>query len=156
MTSCLIGSHRKKLALRSSSTRFPHSIRISVSTLQQTLWDAADEVLLVSTPDKLSVLDAYAATKQNCSREQTPLGLLVNRAMDEEQARDVHRRLGGSSRRFLKTDIAWRGWLPYSDALATARNEQQSALRPSDRAGRVMETLVEDYRAAKRQRPPAY
>lgn len=139
----LLGRHADLVVLDAGS---------SVDPLQQTLWEAADEVLLVSTPDNLSVLDAYATTKQNCSREPTPLGLLVNRALDETQARDVHQRLERSSQRFLKTDIAWRGWLPYSDALATSRFETQSALRPSDAASQVLDTIVEDYRAAARQR----
>lgn len=127
-----------------------------VEPLQQSLWDAADEVLLISTPDRLSLLDAYVAAKMNCSREPTPLGLLVNRAVNESQARDVHRRLERSSRRFLKTDIAWRGWLPYSDALATrCLPTPAAATRPQDKIASVLDGLVNDLRTARRERSPA-
>ena len=77
-------------------------------------WSAAGHVLVVTSPDAVAVMDTYALVKTLLSRHalrQSP-ALLVNQAADEADARDVHRRIDQSCRRFLGLAIEFAGWVP--------------------------------------------
>jgi flagellar biosynthesis protein FlhG len=84
------------------------------SDLTDLLWCAAHDVLLVTTPEPVAVLDAYALVKSVCPREDRSwrVHLAVNRASNEAQARDVHARIDRSCRRFLALPVHCVGWLP--------------------------------------------
>lgn len=92
-------------------------------------WHAADHVLLVSTPEPVSVMDTYATIKTlltddlNCG-----LHLVVNRAANEEEARDVHRRIDQSCRRFLGRSVGAMGFVPGDPAVPSAARQGQSLL----------------------------
>jgi flagellar biosynthesis protein FlhG len=77
-------------------------------------WQAADEVLLVTSPDAVAVMDTYATVKTLLGRSTTrkPLRLVVNQAADVAQAADVHRRIDQSCLRFLGVSLGLAGWLP--------------------------------------------
>jgi flagellar biosynthesis protein FlhG len=84
-------------------------------------WQAADDLLLVTTPDDVSVMDAYAAIKTRLPAQNRPrMRLIVNRAASPEQAADVHRRLDQSCRRFLDAQISLLGSVAADDAFAAA------------------------------------
>ena len=64
-------------------------------------WQAADTVVLVTTADLPSIMDAYAAIKQLKAKEEMPnVHCLINMA-DEWTAADVYARLERSCRRFF-------------------------------------------------------
>jgi len=78
------------------------------------LWSIADELLLVTAPDVVAVMDTYALIKTLISRH-TPhrsLSLVVNQSPDEATALDVHRRIDQSCRRFLGLAIGFCGSVP--------------------------------------------
>jgi flagellar biosynthesis protein FlhG len=78
---------------------------------------AADEVLLVTTPDSVAVMDAYARIKTDLAMaSKESLRLVVNRTTDAAQAIDVHRRIDSSSQKFLDAAIALAGHVPQDDA----------------------------------------
>jgi flagellar biosynthesis protein FlhG len=84
-------------------------------------WQTADEVLLVTTPDDVSVMDAYASIKSRLPAKNQPrLRLIVNRADSAQQAVDVHRRLDQSCRRFLEMEIVLLGHVCEDGAFAAA------------------------------------
>jgi flagellar biosynthesis protein FlhG len=87
---------------------------ISTSQTTRALWQAADEVLLVTTPDAVAVMDTYALVKTllTHSLESTRLRLVVNQARTGEVAADVHRRIDQSCRRFLGLAVPLAAWLP--------------------------------------------
>ncbi len=84
-------------------------------------WEAADEVLLVTTPDAMAIMDAYAAVKVLPPPERkTPIFTLVNRAADAETAREVHARVALASHRFLGLRISPVGHVPDDPQFAAA------------------------------------
>jgi flagellar biosynthesis protein FlhG len=64
-------------------------------------WKAADRVLLVTTPESIAVMDAYALVKTLGVAGRDSVGTLVNLAPSARVAADVHDRLSRASMRFL-------------------------------------------------------
>lgn len=77
------------------------------------LWRAAAQVALVTTPDRIAVLDVYAAIKLAHGENIKPaMGLLVNRASGESAAAKVHDRVNDTCEKFLGEPIKLVGWAP--------------------------------------------
>jgi MinD-like ATPase involved in chromosome partitioning or flagellar assembly len=96
-------------------------VGVGLKPWTESLWRRASRVVLVATPDKLAVLDAYATTK--LARHEgvtTPISLLVNRAADEPTASSIYRRVNETCRRFLGESIDAIGWAPDDASIATA------------------------------------
>jgi flagellar biosynthesis protein FlhG len=87
------------------------------SDLTSRIWQAADQVLVVTTLDAVAIMDAYTLTKSLLAAEQqaVPLSLVVNRAGSEALASDAHLRMHRSCRRFLGIGMAHAGWIPETD-----------------------------------------
>ena len=74
---------------------------------------AADAVLMVTTTELPSVMDAYASVKDFAAGEMSrPVHCLVNMAADDEAAGNVFGRLERSCRRFLGIRLENAGYLP--------------------------------------------
>jgi len=75
---------------------------------------AAQDVLLVTTPEPTALVDAYATIKALARGAGTQrVGLVVNQAADWEAAWEVHERLRLLTRRFLDVSVDLCGWLPF-------------------------------------------
>jgi flagellar biosynthesis protein FlhG len=75
-------------------------------------WQAADRVLLVTTPELASIMDAYASIKLLAAGEPgIPLELVVNRAADAA-AEEVATRLTRACQRFLGIRLGVAGYVP--------------------------------------------
>jgi flagellar biosynthesis protein FlhG len=76
------------------------------------LVQAADEILVVTTPEPTSFSDAYAMIKVLSKRplKCTP-SLLVNQANSEEEALEVARRVRSVAKRFLNLDVPYWGFI---------------------------------------------
>lgn len=84
-------------------------------------WRAVDEVLMVTTPDDVAVMDAYATIKTSVSHLQRPrVRLIVNQNRHRPMADDVHRRIDQSTRRFLRFGVELLGDVPLDTAFAEA------------------------------------
>lgn len=90
------------------------------------LWAAAEQVLLVTSPDAVAVMDTYALVKTLLSRQGLvrPLELVVNQADSSSSAADVHRRIDQSCRRFLGLSPEFAGALPVEPAAPAATRGQ--------------------------------
>jgi flagellar biosynthesis protein FlhG len=88
-------------------------------------WQAADAVLLVTTPDRVAVLDAYAAIKVLAEVREVPIHTIVNRA-DAGTAAQVYERINGACARFLNRSVALAGYLSDNSAVG----ESAAAGRP--------------------------
>ncbi len=76
-------------------------------------WQSADQVLVVTTPDPVAVMDSYAAVKVHVAGNfNVQINALVNKSPDAETADDVHQRLARACRRFLARDLGSAGWVP--------------------------------------------
>jgi len=88
----------------------------------QRFWSGADDVVLVTSPDAVSVMDCYATLKSALAGGAAPecLRLIVNKATDAAQAADVHRRVDHSARRFLQRQVSFLGSVVADEAVARA------------------------------------
>ena len=107
---------------------------------------AADEIILVTTPEPTSITDAYALVKtlsaQN--KESIPnIKLIVNRVDDEEEGKEIYFKLKQVSKRFLDVDIEELGYIPYDRALVKSVKLQEpvSLSFPKSEVSRAFESI---------------
>ncbi len=87
---------------------------------------AADEAIVIVTPDPASIADAYATIKiLRAENPSSQIRLVVNMAKDLSEARAVANRLRLVSRRFLKADIEVLGYVPRDPGMQAAVLAQQ-------------------------------
>jgi flagellar biosynthesis protein FlhG len=73
---------------------------------------AADEVLVVTTPEPTSITDAYAAVKLiSREREHGSIGIVVNQAASSIEARRVAERIAAVGRQFLRVEVQSAGYV---------------------------------------------
>ena len=71
---------------------------------------AASRVVLVTTPEPTSLVDAYATLKVLWAADPAkPVDLVVNGADDEPQGYEIYRRLSSAAQRFLGATPGWLG-----------------------------------------------
>ncbi len=74
---------------------------------------AADEVLLISTPEPSSIVDAYAMLKTiHTRREDAVVRLMVNMAANQAQATAVANKLANVTHQYLAQNLCYLGFLP--------------------------------------------
>ena len=106
-------------------------------------WQAADDVLLIATPDSATVMDAYASFKSLLvDSVQSRLRLVVNQATDAVEAQDVHLRIDQSCRRFLGREVRLAGHVPADGTVAEAARRQRPVLM-ADANCRATQALVQ-------------
>jgi len=73
---------------------------------------AADEVLLVTTPEPSAIVDAYAMIKTISNvRDDVSIRMVVNMAANEEQARAVANKLNRVSQQYLNRQLSCLGYI---------------------------------------------
>lgn len=91
------------------------------------LWATADDVLLVTAPDVVAVMDTYAAVKTmyttaSATLPNTPrLRIVVNQAHDDAEATDVFRRIDQSCQRFLDIKLQLAAAFPLDEQAKQAQ-----------------------------------
>lgn len=77
------------------------------------IWQTAERLLLVATPQPDALMDGYALLKSLLAGKSSrpSLSLIVNRAEGEQQAAAIHTRIDRSCRRFLNLPAALAGWI---------------------------------------------
>jgi flagellar biosynthesis protein FlhG len=110
-------------------------------------WSEAEDVLLVTTPDAVAVMDTYATLKTMLSRSRVSglVQLVVNQAESEAQAIDVHRRIEQSCQRFLGMSVPLAGWIRWeSTASQAARAGQPLTIKqPASQFAAAVDRLAE-------------
>jgi flagellar biosynthesis protein FlhG len=92
-----------------------------LSHITRRFWTAADVVLLVTTGEVASVMDAYAAIKVLLGNDASvPVRTLANMVPDSLVAAEVHGRIAQACHRFLGRRIEQAGYLPADVAVAAA------------------------------------
>lgn len=75
-----------------------------------TFLEAADDVLLISTPDPASITDAYATAKTLFARKpNAKVHVVLNMVSDETQARAVYAKLFSITQQFLEKSLTYAG-----------------------------------------------
>lgn len=94
---------------------------------------AADEVILVTTPEPTAITDAYAVMKAYSRFEKDrTLRLVVNRVYDETDSSDAVEKLRQTARRFLGSDVEYSGCI-YEDRNVLKSVRRQTPFLVADR-----------------------
>ncbi len=87
---------------------------------------AADEVLLVTTPEPTSITDAYALIKTVSNRDKTKkIRLIVNRVDSVNEADDVLNKLELVAEKFLGITVEPTGYIMQDEAVSKAVKRQK-------------------------------
>lgn len=90
---------------------------------------AAQEVILVTTPEPTSLVDAYAMVKVVHLRDSTkPLWLMVNNAQGESEAEETIEQLQAAIQRFLGREIKVLGMVPADPHMLQAVRQQRGVV----------------------------
>lgn len=90
---------------------------------------AADEVLLVSTPEPSSIVDVYAMIKTiHNQRPDAVFRLIVNMVINEKQAEAVAKKLAGVSQQYLGRNLSFLGCIPRDPHVSQAVMQTQPFL----------------------------
>lgn len=90
---------------------------------------AADEVLLVTTPEPTSITDAYALIKMVSNRDKSKkIKLIVNKAENSGEALDVQKKLVLVSEKFLGFVLEPAGYIFSDSSVVKAVKQQQPFL----------------------------
>ncbi|WP_425614052.1 MinD/ParA family protein [Anatilimnocola sp. NA78] len=130
----------------------------SPTDLARQLWTAADEVLLVTSPDVVAVMDSYAAVKTMFTPggASPRLRLIVNQAEGAAEAADVFRRIDQSCQRFLGVSLELASDLPGDlQARQAARHGVPVLLlAPQSPLSRSIDQLADSLLATDEEQPP--
>ncbi len=106
---------------------------------------AADDTVVVVTPEPTSLTDAYALIKVLARqyREQR-FKVLVNQAKSRQEAVEVFTKLDRAVDRFLHVAVEYSGWIPQDDyvPLAVVRQKAVCDLFPGSPSARAFANLV--------------
>lgn len=106
---------------------------------------AADEVLLVTTPEPSSIVDAYATIKTVFhQRPDAVFRVIVNQVMNKQQAAAVAHKLSDVTGRFLERNVAFAGFIPRDPRVMQAVMQTVPYILryPNAPASRAVETIA--------------
>jgi flagellar biosynthesis protein FlhG len=88
---------------------------------------AAQEIILVTTPDPTAITDVYALMKLLSTRyHEKHFNLVVNMVSNEDEALDVYRKLSIVSNRYLDISIDYLGSIPSDQQMSEAIRKQHA------------------------------
>ena len=109
---------------------------------------AAQESVVVATPEPTSMTDAYALIKVLSTRcHKKDFMLLINQAADAHEAKDVFEKISRVADRFLDSlSIDYLGFIPYDEKLPSAVKHQRPVLEiyPKASSSRGFVTLAKN------------
>lgn len=90
---------------------------------------AAQEIILVTTPEPTSLVDAYAMVKVVHLRDpRKPIWLLVNNAQNETEAEETIEQLQAATQRFLGRELNTLGFIPADPFILQAVRQQRGVV----------------------------
>lgn len=115
---------------------------------------SADEILVVTTPEPTSIMDAYSAIKHLAlTGQKLKIKVIVNRCTNQKDGISAFMRLSGTVNAFLQQKLAYAGPVPEDPLVSKAVVEQQPFLLkyPRSKLSRAVyllaDSLLEDGRA---------
>ena len=106
---------------------------------------AAQEVLLITTPEPTALADAYAVIKAYSTyTERRNIKLVANRIHDEEECYEVVEKLNQTTKKFLGLTVDYLGYIYEDRAVLEAVQKQEPFLiaKPDSPASRCIVELV--------------
>lgn len=87
---------------------------------------AADEVILITTPEPTAIMDAYALIKTVTAHDKhKDIQVIVNRAENQSEAENVANKLCLAAEKFLGVKLRQLGYVLYDTAVVKAVKQQQ-------------------------------
>ncbi len=88
---------------------------------------AANEIIVITTPEPTSITDAYALIKiiKEESDPDVEINLIVNKVEGFEEGEEVYNKLLTVAQRFLKINLNCLGYLPSDENLVTSVKKQK-------------------------------
>lgn len=87
---------------------------------------AADDVILVTTPEPTAITDAYAVVKMISKKDKhKTVKVIVNKAESQKEATDILNKLSLVSERFLAFKLQKLGYILYDDFVTKAVKQQK-------------------------------
>lgn len=88
---------------------------------------AAEETIIVTSPEPTAITDAYALIKVLFTRyQEKEFSVLVNSVRNPDEALDVFRRLSLATERFLNISLDYLGYIPYDRDVQKAVRSQRA------------------------------
>lgn len=110
---------------------------------------AANQAILITTPEPHAITDCYALIKVLASSgSQTPLHLVINRVQSDLEAEDIAQKMVFASRRFLHTDLRVLGHIAEDQAVVRSIRRQVPLMvehgrsRPAQQIAEIAERLA--------------
>ncbi|MBF0316573.1 MAG: MinD/ParA family protein [Nitrospirae bacterium] len=106
---------------------------------------AAQEIIIVTSPQPTAITDAYALIKVlYTGYQEKSLTVLVNSAQDEAQAKDVFTRLLNTVEQFLHISLEYLGFIPFDDAVTKSVMKQRAFVEayPDSKASKKVAELA--------------
>lgn len=106
---------------------------------------AATRVVVVTTPEPTSLVDAYASLKILWNADpDKPVDLVVNNTGDDDEASRAYEQISRASRHFLGREPGWLGCVYHDAKVAEAVRRQKPVLElhPGSRASRCYERIA--------------
>ncbi|MDX5474520.1 MAG: MinD/ParA family protein [Bacillaceae bacterium] len=119
---------------------------ISEENLQLLL--SMNEIFLVTTGEPTSLTDAYSTLKIISKQSgSVPFQVIINRALNEKNAIQTFHRLNAVSKRFIKKDLHFLGYISDDKSVLNAVMEQKpfTILYPSSYASKAINEMVRKY-----------
>ncbi len=118
---------------------------------------AAQEILVVTTPDPTAITDAYALMKLLSTQyHEKSFNLVVNQVQNDNEALDVYRKLTMVSNRYLDISIDFLGSIPADRQMIDAIRKQRVMvdLYPSSKISSAFAQLAATICSEQQQSPP--
>ncbi len=107
---------------------------------------AADDVILITTPEPTAITDAYALIKTVSNRDKhKDIKVIINRAETSKEADDVYNKLSMVSEKFLSLKLTKLGFILNDDSVVKAVKLQEPFFLsyPKSEATKQIKTLAE-------------
>ncbi|MDA7025845.1 MinD/ParA family protein [Bacillus sp. CLL-7-23] len=96
---------------------------------------SADEILIVTTPEPTSIMDAYSAIKHLAlNGQELKLKVIVNRCTNQKDGISTFSRLSHTVNSFLQQELVYAGPIPEDSSVSKAVVEQQPFLLKNPRS----------------------
>lgn len=88
---------------------------------------SVQEIIILVTPEPTSITDAYALIKVLYNKyNEKNFNLIVNLAKNEDEAKEVYKRLSIVTEKFLKLDLSYLGFVRYDENVKKAVKAQEA------------------------------
>ncbi|MFW6269797.1 MAG: P-loop NTPase [Bacillota bacterium] len=87
---------------------------------------AADQALIVLTPEPTAIMDAYSLIKVMADHQyNSKLGLLINQVQSKKEAIKVFERMSEVIKKYLEVDVQNMGYIPFDSNITRSVKKQK-------------------------------